>query len=178
MTGRVINSTVQNNATRKDNPAVANIDKWPESGAIAGVANCIGDVNTAASNFTAPTTFTGMPDDDIQKEALALADWSLAAGSEFIDAGTPTEGLQEATDFAGNARVTGRSIDVGAYEYVMGGTGIDKVENGMDSGDINSISYYTVSGISLGSAVPEHGYYIVRTDFNDGHTAYRKCFKK
>lgn len=172
--GRVINSTVQNNATRKDNPAMANIDEWPESGAIAGVANCIRGMDTDASNFTAPTTFTGMSNDDMQKEALALADWSLAAGSEFIDAGTPTEGLQEATDFAGNARVTGRSIDVGAYEYNTGSTGIDKPESGMNSSKISSISYYSFSGMPLGQAAPKHGCYIVRINFTDGHTVYRR----
>ena len=153
---------------------MANIDEWPESGAIAGVANCIRGMDTDASNFTAPTTFTGMSNDDMQKEALALADWSLAAGSEFIDAGTPTEGLQEATDFAGNARVTGRSIDVGAYEYNTGSTGIDKPESGMNSSKISSISYYSFSGMPLGQAAPKHGCYIVRINFTDGHTVYRR----
>lgn len=175
--GRVINSTVQNNAIRKDNPNVTNIDEWPESGAIKGVANCIGDINTNAANFIAPTTFTGLSNDDIQKEALVNADWSLAAGSEFIDAGTPTEGLQENTDMAGNPRITGKSIDVGAYEYVSGSTGINISESDMNNSGINTINYYTVSGISLGSVVPKNGYYIVKTTFNNGRTVYRKCKK-
>lgn len=175
--GRVINSTVQNNAIRKDNPAVANIDEWPESGAIAGVANCIGDIDTEASNFTSPTTFTGISHDDKQKEELPNADWSLAAGSRFIDAGTVTEGLQETTDFAGNARISGERIDVGAYEYVTG-TGLESIGNSMNGVAIKAISYYTTSGISLGTVAPKHGCYIARISYADGRTIHRKYFNK
>lgn len=116
--GNAANCTVQHNANRKADPAVSNIAEWPESGAMKGVSNCIGNPDADASNFTAPSTFTGLATTDEQKAALASADWSLRAGSEFIDAGTSTDGLQEATDMAGNPRVMGSSIDVGAYEYV------------------------------------------------------------
>lgn len=175
--GRVINSTVQNNAIRKNIPDVANIDEWPESGAISGVANCIGDVDTDASNFVAPTTFIGLPNDDAQKKALELADWRLAPGSKFIDTGTPTEGLQESTDMAGNARVTGLSIDVGAYEYITDGTAINNIESSMDCGKINSINYYTLSGRLLGSVAPKRGCYIMQTTYTDGRIVYQKCIK-
>lgn len=116
--GNAANCTVQHNANRKADPAVSNIAEWPESGAMKGIANCIGNPDADASNFTAPSAFTGLATTDEQKAALASADWSLAAGSEFIDAGTSASGLQEATDMAGNPRVMGSSIDVGAYEYV------------------------------------------------------------
>lgn len=171
--GRVVNSTVQNNASRKTDSALANIDEWPESGALAGVANCIGDTDTEAYNFVAPSTFTGITDDDMQKDELLHADWSLAAESKFIDAGTSTSGLQEAVDFAGNPRVAGEGIDVGAYEYV-GGTGISATE----AGDAATTSCFTISGIQLGSTAPNHGCYIVKKTFADGRTVSRKYFKK
>ena len=116
-TGNAVNCTVQNNSSRKNSASVVNIDEWPGTGALKGVSNCISAPNVAASNFTAPTTFSGRADNASQKEALANADWSLAEGSEFIDAGTSTAGMQESTDMAGNPRVMGSSIDVGAYEY-------------------------------------------------------------
>ena len=116
--GKAVNCTAQHNSTRKGIAAVANIDEWPESGALSGAVNCISAPDVEASNFVAPTTFSGRADGDTQKAALAKADWSLAAGSEFIDAGNNTSGMQEATDMAGNPRVMGASIDVGAYEYV------------------------------------------------------------
>lgn len=116
--GKAANCTAQHNADRKADPAVSNIAEWPESNAMQGVTNCIGNPDAAASNFTAPSAFTGLATGAEQKADLAKADWSLAAGSEFIDAGTVTSGLQETTDMAGNNRVMGDGIDVGAYEYV------------------------------------------------------------
>jgi hypothetical protein len=44
-----------------------------------------------------------------------VADWSLQAGSPCIDAGNPT-GTYVLTDIAGNPRVAGAFIDMGAYE--------------------------------------------------------------
>ncbi len=116
--GKAVNCTVQNNSTRKNRTSVINIDEWPESGVLASsVFNCISEPNVDAANFTAPSTFSGRADNDAKKTALASADWSLAAGSSFIDAGSNTSGMQESTDMAGNPRVMGSSIDVGAYEY-------------------------------------------------------------
>lgn len=49
------------------------------------------------------------------------ADWSLQIGSPCINAGTPdTTGLSlPATDVAGNPRIRGGRIDIGAYEYLL-----------------------------------------------------------
>lgn len=49
------------------------------------------------------------------------ADWSLQIGSPCINAGTPdTTGLGlPATDVAGNPRIRGGRIDIGAYEYLL-----------------------------------------------------------
>ncbi len=50
------------------------------------------------------------------------ANWSLQSSSPCIDAGDPA-GTYPATDLAGNPRVVGSQIDIGAYEY-QGTTGI------------------------------------------------------
>lgn len=44
------------------------------------------------------------------------ADWSLQSGSTCIDSGDPN-GIYPTTDKAGNPRVSGCKIDMGAYEY-------------------------------------------------------------
>ena len=44
------------------------------------------------------------------------ADWSLQSGSPCINAGDPS-GTYPATDIAGNPRIIGGTIDIGAYEY-------------------------------------------------------------
>lgn len=115
--GNAVNCTVQHNATRKGTTAVVNIDEWPESGALAGAVNCLSASDAEASNFIAPSAFAGRADTDAKRAALASADWNLSAGSRYIDAGSNTSSMQEPTDMAGNPRVMGSRIDVGAYEY-------------------------------------------------------------
>lgn len=108
--GRLINATVQNNSVRnaEGQPNVLN--------AGGEVLNTIFATGVNPSNFTAATTFSGRAENDTQTAAILAADWSLAAGSEFIDAGTPVDGYAEGTDLAGNPRVSGAAIDLGAYE--------------------------------------------------------------
>ena len=107
--GRAMPPTAQcsTTPTAKADPTVSNIAEWPESGAMKGVSNCIGNPDADASNFTAPEHIHRSCHYRRTEAALASADWSLRAGSEFIDAGTSTDGLQEATDMAGNPRVMG-----------------------------------------------------------------------
>lgn len=112
--GKVVNSTVQNNMLRAESDT-ANIGLFMPQLA-ASVLNTIGNPDAAATNFVKPSTFKGVSLAGTPVE-LIEANWALAAGSEFIDKGTLTPGIDEATDMAGNARVMGSSIDVGAYEY-------------------------------------------------------------
>lgn len=109
--GRLINSTVVNNTIRSLDGS-ANL--YAAAGAEA--VNTISDPATPLSNFVSPTSFAGFPQTDAQKAALVAGDWSLAPGSSFIDAGEPVEGYTSGLDLAGNPRVSGNSIDCGAYE--------------------------------------------------------------
>ncbi len=113
--GKIVNSTVQNNVLRQE-VDTANIG-FHTAALSSNVFNTIGNPNAVATNFVAPSAFKGNAQNVEEGTALTLADWSLATGSEFIDKGTITPGVEETTDIAGNARVMGASIDVGAYEY-------------------------------------------------------------
>ncbi|MDD7319121.1 MAG: choice-of-anchor Q domain-containing protein [Prevotella sp.] len=113
--GRVINSTVQNNMLRAESE-VANIGFENSGDEASKVFNTIGNPNADKTNFTNPTTFCGAATTAADTLAVKAADWTLAAGSEFVDAGTLTEGVVEETDINGNPRVTGDAIDKGAYE--------------------------------------------------------------
>ncbi len=107
--GRLINATVLNNTNRDgaDNAG----------GTVSGaVLNSIVDPATQLSNFIAPTAFAGRATSDAQTSSLASADWRLAPGSEFIDAGESVAGFADGTDVAGNPRLVGAAIDRGAYE--------------------------------------------------------------
>ena len=60
--------------------------------------------------FVAPSAGSGTSYDGVN------ADWSLQSGSPCINAGDPS-GTYPATDIAGNPRIIGGTIDIGAYEY-------------------------------------------------------------
>lgn len=114
---RLINSTVLNNAVREGSTEPANIHISNSD----NVLNTIWDSSTnLAGNFVNPTSFAGYTTDWDTASRLSSANWQLIDGSQFIDAGTPVEGFTEGTDVAGNPRVTGSSIDCGAYEYTDG----------------------------------------------------------
>ena len=70
--------------------------------------------DNSRTRFKQPSTSTGAGAADALK-----ADWSIETGSACINAGTtlyfPAEDYP--TDIAGNARVTGEAIDIGAYEW-------------------------------------------------------------
>lgn len=110
--GRLINSTVLNNSIRYADASSVNI--LVENQDMAEVLNTINDPETAMSNFVAPTDYNGL---HLAGEYLA-GDWSLAKGSEFIDAGEEVEGFTSGVDAAGNPRLSGKAIDRGAYEFV------------------------------------------------------------
>ena len=96
------------------------------------------DVQGSTSAFGLNGIFyTGTYENNIDADPLFVApsdsitaDWSLQIGSPCINAGTPdTTGLDlPTTDLAGNPRIIGGHIDIGAYEY-QGSASIYSVNN-------------------------------------------------
>ena len=113
--GRVINCTVQHNALR-DAASNANIEDLSgnEDIKVFNTIGAEGDANDA--NFIKATSFVGNAINDVQLKDIYSADWRLAPGSEFIDAGEMVYGFTQFIDLAGNDRVMGNAIDMGAFE--------------------------------------------------------------
>lgn len=181
----VVSCTVQHNTGRDGSTPTSNLAVWnPTNSAGDDIDpastdyfhNTIGNPDADDSNFRAPSSFKGNANSDDEREALAVADWSLAQGSEFIDAGTSTPGVTETTDMAGNPRVSGAAIDRGAYEY-MANSGIDEIGS-IDTSAIVATEYYTLTGSSLGSDKPASGCYIAIHTLSDGQRVALKVIIK
>ncbi len=169
--GKAVSCTVQHNAGRYGSTPTSNLAVWGVT-ITESYSNTIGNPDVDDSNFRTPTSFTGIANDDAQKAELASADWSLAAGSSLIDAGVMTPGVTETTDMAGNPRVAGSSIDLGAYEYTAD-SGIEEIGT-IDPSTITATEYYSLTGSRIGTAKPSAGCYIVIHTLTDGRRVARK----
>lgn len=139
--GYVVNSTVQHNFARNTETVSApNIYQSTDNS--EAVLNTIGNPDAEASNFVKPSSFIGWSTDEAKKNEAIEASWQLAEGSSFIDKGTATAGVSETVDIAGNPRVSGSSIDVGAYEYVT----TDKTPNMVLTFETNSSVRFGTGG--------------------------------
>lgn len=170
--GRVVNSTIQHNALRQDSEE-ANAAAAEGINLDAALCNSIANPDADASNFAAPTDFKGLPSDDNERLSLRQASWALADGSEFIDAGTLTDGISETTDIAGNARIAGSSIDVGAYEHAPQGAAVETVSN--DNGAY--ASWFSIGAQKL-SHRPAQGIGIETFTDAQGHRRARKVINR
>ncbi len=87
----------------------------------------------AGPNFLTPTNFIGLPTNDLEREAMMNADWSLTAYSTaLIDQADAASA--PVTDIRGVARPKGAGSDIGAYEYdpnatTIAVTGVDIVQD-------------------------------------------------
>ena len=77
----------------------------PEGQVPEGATNC----QTGDPKFTDPDNTT-----------VANRDFSIAEDSPCVDAGNGRGWRKGATDYAGNPRIQGRRVDIGAYEYNSG----------------------------------------------------------
>jgi len=68
-------------------------------------------------NFVAPATVIGYTSIAAEIEQIAMASYQLVGGSRCIDAGNDRYAEGIVLDMAGNERVQGTQIDMGAYEY-------------------------------------------------------------
>ena len=72
--------------------------------------------DTDGPNFVNPTNFAGLPKNDLEREAMQKADFSLTAFSaKLIDQGDNASAPVK--DIRGVARPKGTAADIGAYEY-------------------------------------------------------------
>lgn len=85
--------------------------------------------------FIAPTLAADYNED------ATTADFRLAATSLCIDAGDTAGAYPYATDYAGNPRITGSKIDMGAYEW-SSGTGPNTVAG--PAGNVNTMAIFPV----------------------------------
>jgi hypothetical protein len=140
--GQLYNCTLTANSARwygggNDNGLLVNCtitgnSAWKGGGVYNGILNnCIVYHNTAiatsnnvygsAVSFTCTTPLLGGPGNITNEPAfLNTNGWSdlrLASGSAGINAGTNQDWMLGADDLAGNPRIVGTNVDLGAYEY-------------------------------------------------------------
>ena len=170
--GRVVNSTIQHNALRQDSEK-ANVAAAEKIDLAAALCNSIANPDADASNFVSPTHFKGLPSNDDERQSLRQASWALADGSEFIDAGTLTDGISETADIAGNTRIAGSAIDVGAYEHAVQGAAVETI--GSDKGA--HTTWFTLGAQELNRR-PTSGVAIEAVTDAQGHRKTRKVMNR
>lgn len=170
--GRVVNSTIQHNALRQDSEK-ANVAAAEKIDLTAALCNSIANPDADASNFVSPTHFKGLPSNDDERQSLRQASWALADGSEFIDAGTLTDDISETADIAGNTRIAGSAIDVGAYEHAAQGAAVETI--GSDKGA--HTTWFTLGAQELNRR-PTSGVAIEAVTDAQGHRKTRKVMNR
>lgn len=145
--GKVVNGTVQRNLIRADyeadtanigfhNPTLGDRDSLART----HVFNSIYMGEADGSNFTQPTTWCGVAANEADTLAVHNAAWRLTQGSEFVDAGTLTDGVEVKTDFDTFPRPIGQN-DVGACE-------MQTWEHNYNPGDVNGDGKVDVADVN------------------------------
>ena len=86
--GKIINSTIQNNKTRKATTN-ANLDYSSNCNVATDIVNTINSNTVDKANFVAPTNFDGFTTNKDSIADILFASWELQKGSEFVDKGMP-----------------------------------------------------------------------------------------
>ena len=129
---KIINCTIADNFSEYDGGGVYDIDFFI-SGATTFYENTVLYYNTASSNgnnyiggslyFLYSCTTPDVPvsqngGGNIFANPLLAADYQLTLNSPCKDSGTNMAWMVGAEDLAGNLRITGGTVDMGAYEFV------------------------------------------------------------
>ena len=125
-------------------------------------AICVPEKTVSASAITSDPKFVD----------VAGGNYRLAEGSPCIDAGDDPAIEGYDTDLAGNARIFGASVDLGAYE-VTDGSAIDDVE--IQEGEVVRTQYYTSQGVEV-TYPSVSGLYIVKKTFDTKQIITEKVF--
>ena len=170
MTATVANCIAWNNTCREDDYGTGNANirfgnpqtdgKLPERVTIGAI--CVPEKTVSASAITSDPKFVD----------VAGGNYRLAEGSPCIDAGDDPAIEGYDTDLAGNARIFGASVDLGAYE-VTDGSAIDDVE--FQEGEVVRTQYYTLQGVEV-TYPSVSGLYIVKKTFDTKQIITEKVF--
>ena len=170
MTATVANCIAWNNTCREDDYGTGNANirfgnpqtdgKLPERVTIGAI--CVPEKTVSASAITSDPKFVD----------VAGGNYRLAEGSPCIDAGDDPAIEGYDTDLAGNARIFGTSVDLGAYE-VTDGSAIDDVE--IQEGEVVRTQYYTLQGVEV-TYPSVSGLYIVKKTFDTKQIITEKVF--
>ena len=125
-------SAVYSAGSSDNTPTYNNSIFWGNTGGEDSIIN--DGANTIVSHSIVQGGYEGLNiiDEDpgyIDREA---GDLRILGSSAGVDAGTP-EPVSEATDIAGNSRIIGSDVDLGAYEYYRRGIEINDVTVTADS---------------------------------------------
>lgn len=112
--GSLVNSIIYDNGgvegelnvkVEKETTDLVKYNLYPETGAVT---------TEGANNMAADPLFKG----------AAVGDYRLTRNSPAVNAGLKEDWMVDTLDLAGNARVNGRTVDLGAYELVVKGLSI------------------------------------------------------
>ena len=134
--------------------------KLPERVTIGAI--CVPEKTVSASAITSDPKFVD----------VAGGNYRLAEGSPCIDAGDDPAIEGYDTDLAGNTRIFGVSVDLGAYE-VTDGSAIDDIE--IQEGEVVRTQYYTLQGVEV-TCPSVSGLYIVKKTFDTKQIITEKVF--
>ena len=170
MTATVANCIAWNNTCREDDYGTGNANirfgnpqtdgKLPERVTIGAI--CVPEKTVSASAITSDPKFVD----------VAGGNYRLAEGSPCIDAGDDPAIEGYDTDLAGNTRIFGVSVDLGAYE-VTDGSAIDDIE--IQEGEVVRTQYYTLQGVEV-TCPSVSGLYIVKKTFDTKQIITEKVF--
>lgn len=170
MTASVANCIAWGNISRDDSYGTGNENIRFGSSTDGAL---VGKVTISAIVCPQATVTAGTITADPKFTDPANGNYSLQVGGPAIDAGDDPAIDGFTLDLAGNPRIKGDAVDIGAYEYQEGGQGLEgDVE---DYGTIIDTQYYNLQGLRLTEPTVS-GVYIVKDTYSTQRTVTRKSY--